>query len=81
VSLVQPDSLDITDAVFRIVTEVLGREITRDDNLLKLGVDSLVATRIVVTIRTRLSLDVPLLTLFENPVMGDFADTVSELVQ
>jgi acyl carrier protein len=73
---------DVENAVREALTEVLKRsDFTDDDNLLELGVDSLVGTRIVVGLRDRLDVEIPLLTLFENPVIADFAQAVFELKQ
>ncbi|WP_340681980.1 phosphopantetheine-binding protein [Amycolatopsis coloradensis] len=65
----------------RVVSDVLKQPVAQTANLLKLGVDSLVGTRIVVLIRSELEVDVPLLLLFENPVLGDFAAAVTDLAQ
>lgn len=48
-------------------------------NLLELGVDSLVGARIVGRLRTELGLDIPLLALFENPVVTEFAEEIVAL--
>ncbi|MER5638842.1 phosphopantetheine-binding protein [Kitasatospora sp. NPDC002227] len=68
------------DAVRRITAEILELDDIRlDDNLLELGVDSLVATRIVAALRTELQLDIPLLNVFESPEVGEFAESLLEL--
>lgn len=71
----------VGEVVTRIIAEVLKRPVSDTDNLLELGVDSLVGTHIVVLIRAELEVDVPLLVLFENPILGDFTAEVAELVQ
>ncbi|MFE4860735.1 phosphopantetheine-binding protein [Streptomyces sp. NPDC056670] len=71
----------VSETVLKVVSDVLKQPVALTDNLLMLGVDSLVGTRIVVIIRSELAVDVPLLTLFENPVLQDFVTEVAELVQ
>ncbi len=67
--------------VCAVVAAALGHStVGPDDNMLELGVDSLVGTRIVVDLRGQLGVNVLLLHLFENPLVGDFAALVSELV-
>jgi aryl carrier-like protein len=53
----------------------------REANLLELGVDSLTGARIVGRLRTGLGLDIPLLALFENPVVADFAEEILALAE
>ncbi|AUG75713.1 hypothetical protein CFP65_0764 [Kitasatospora sp. MMS16-BH015] len=70
----------IQAAVRRVTAEVLDLDqVGPDDNLLELGVDSLVATRIVAALRTELLVDIPLLNVFESPVIGEFAESVLDL--
>ncbi|MER5510881.1 phosphopantetheine-binding protein [Streptomyces sp. NPDC002766] len=71
----------VSETVTKIVSDVLKQPVALTDNLLELGVDSLVGTRIVVIIRSELGVDVPLLVLFENPVLGEFVAEVTELLQ
>ncbi|MFD9654908.1 phosphopantetheine-binding protein [Streptomyces mirabilis] len=71
----------VSETVTKIVSDVLKQPVALADNLLELGVDSLVGTRIVVIIRSELGVDVPLLVLFENPVLGEFVAEVTELLQ
>jgi acyl carrier protein len=47
--------------------------VSADSNLLELGVDSLVAARIVAGLRAKLRINIPLITLFQNPYVPDFA--------
>jgi yersiniabactin nonribosomal peptide synthetase len=71
----------VSGTVYKVVGEVLKQSVEPTDNMLQLGVDSLVGTRIVVSLRSELGVEVPLLLIFENPVLGDFAAGVAELVQ
>ncbi|MFK8908602.1 phosphopantetheine-binding protein [Streptomyces sp. YS-3] len=71
----------VSETVTRVISEVLKQPVALTDNLLELGVDSLVGTRIVVNLRSELGADVPLLLLFENPVLSDFVDVVAEVVE
>ncbi|WP_217558900.1 acyl carrier protein [Streptomyces sp. GbtcB6] len=72
----------MTDVVIEAVRRVLGQpDITLDDNLLELGVDSLIGTRIVVAIGEKLDIEVSLETLLENPVISDFSDAVIEIIE
>jgi acyl carrier protein len=79
VTTAQPSSVDASEVPAKVVSEVLGIPVSAENNLLELGVDSLIATRIVVIIRSILNVDVPISALFENPVMGDFAMAVADL--
>ncbi len=75
-------SKPVTDVVIEAVRRVLGQpDITLDDNLLELGVDSLIGTRIVVAIGEKLDIEVSLETLLENPVISDFSDAVIEIIE
>ncbi|MFI9804233.1 phosphopantetheine-binding protein [Streptomyces sp. NPDC052301] len=72
---------DVEAAVLSTTAEFLQLpEVRPDDNMLELGVDSLVATRIVAALRTRFGVDIPLIDVFENPVVSDFAESVHDLV-
>jgi acyl carrier protein len=75
-------TLDVVEAVVLSTTaEILKLpEVRLDDNLLELGVDSLVATRIVAALRTRFGVDIPLLNVFETPVLSEFAESVLDLI-
>ena len=72
---------DVETAVLTVTADVLKLpEVRLDDNLLELGVDSLVATRIVAALRTRFQVDIPLLNVFESPVLSEFAESVLDLI-
>ncbi|MEV0176933.1 phosphopantetheine-binding protein [Streptomyces sp. NPDC050803] len=72
---------DVETAVLTVTAEALNvPEVRLDDNLLELGVDSLVATRIVAALRTRFGADIPLLNVFEYPVLSEFAVSVLDTV-
>ncbi|MFF1839701.1 phosphopantetheine-binding protein [Streptomyces sp. NPDC058231] len=67
--------------VLAVTAEILKLpEVRLEDNLLELGVDSLVATRIVAALRTRFGVDIPLLNVFETPVLSEFAESVLDLI-
>lgn len=72
---------DVETAVLTVTADVLKLpEVRLNDNLLELGVDSLVATRIVAALRTRFQVDIPLLNVFESPVLSEFAESVLDLI-
>ncbi|MEU6087678.1 phosphopantetheine-binding protein [Streptomyces sp. NPDC047085] len=72
---------DVEIAVLAVTAEAVGLpEVTLDDNLLELGVDSLVATRIVAVLRTRFGADIPLLNVFEYPELREFAVSVLDTI-
>ncbi|MFJ9864340.1 phosphopantetheine-binding protein [Streptomyces sp. NPDC101165] len=72
---------DVEIAVLAVTAEALGHpEVNLDDNLLELGVDSLVATRIVAALRTRFGADIPLLNVFEYPELREFAVSVLDTI-
>jgi acyl carrier protein len=80
--LALPTLADIESSIATTTAEILKlASVESDDNLLELGVDSLVGTRIVVALRSRFDVEVPLLTLFENPVVADFARAVLDIVE
>jgi acyl carrier protein len=67
-----------TDDVVSLITSFTAEalavpSVCADGNLLELGVDSLLAARIVARLRADLSINIPLITLFENPRIPDFA--------
>lgn len=68
--------------VLGIWREVLGVvDIGVDDDFFELGGDSLVATDIVARLRRELNVAVPLLTIFDNPTVREFAREVDELTR
>ncbi|MFF7333610.1 phosphopantetheine-binding protein [Streptomyces sp. NPDC008150] len=72
---------DVEAAVREITASVLDLpDVECDANLLELGVDSFVATRIVAALRTRFDTEVPLILLFEEPEVAVFAESVHDLV-
>jgi len=71
---------EVEEKLARICGEVLKLErIGIHDNFFELGGHSLMATQVVSRIRDTLGVDVPLLKIFENPVLADFARVVSQL--
>ncbi len=72
----------VESSIIAAVTQALNvPSVTRTGNLLELGVDSLVGARIVGHLRTELNLDIPLLALFENPVIADLAEEIVTLAE
>jgi len=67
------ETSDVATAVTRIWQEALGVEdISAEDGFFELGGDSLVATRMVARLRDELGIAVSLLTIFDNPTLGEF---------
>jgi FkbH-like protein len=62
------------EGVLAVVEEVLGRPVSRDDNLYALGADSLRLVRIVARVRSRLGVDVPIADLLHR---ADVADLIA----
>lgn len=59
--------------------EVLGVDrVGVNDNFFELGGHSLLATQVAVRLRTRLGIEVPLVTLFDAPVLGGLAERVED---
>jgi acyl carrier protein len=76
-----PTVSDIETTVRSVAAEALGLpDVRPDDNLLDLGVDSLVATRIVATLRTQYLVDIPLIDVFDASDVRDFAERVFDLL-
>ncbi|MGU3293528.1 amino acid adenylation domain-containing protein [Williamsia sp. M5A3_1d] len=62
-------------ALAETIAELLGRErVGMRDNLFTLGADSLVAARLVSTLRTRHGLDLALTDVFDAATIGELAD-------
>lgn len=73
----QAEAEVVESSIIAAVSEALGAAVVgRSDNLMEMGVDSLVAARIVGRLRAEFGLDIPLLALFENPVIADFAEEI-----
>ncbi|MEM6612981.1 MAG: amino acid adenylation domain-containing protein, partial [Cyanobacteria bacterium P01_C01_bin.72] len=65
------------EVLINIWTEILGRsQITTKDNFFEIGGHSLLATRVVSQIRQIFSIELPLRTLFEHPILEDLAQAV-----
>ena len=59
--------------------EVLGKEpIGVDDDFFDLGGQSLLATQVIVRLRERYNLDIPLRTIFAHPTVGQLAQALSQ---
>jgi amino acid adenylation domain-containing protein/non-ribosomal peptide synthase protein (TIGR01720 family) len=69
----------LEEVVAEIWADVLGAaRVGRRDNFFDLGGHSLLATRVASRLRQELGVEVPLLTLFEEPVLEGFARRVEE---
>ncbi|HEX6376100.1 MAG TPA: amino acid adenylation domain-containing protein [Allosphingosinicella sp.] len=63
--------------IARIWSSVLGvEEVRRNDNFFDIGGHSLLAMRMMARVRKQLGVDLPLVTVFENPVLGELAREV-----
>jgi nonribosomal peptide synthetase DhbF len=77
--LVEPRD-DLERLIASVWSEVLGRSrIGAFDSFLSLGGDSLTASLLVNRLRVDHGLNVPLMMLFERPVLADFAAAIFEL--
>jgi acyl-CoA synthetase (AMP-forming)/AMP-acid ligase II/acyl carrier protein len=73
---VAPES-EVEVALAEIWSEVLRvSSVGRDDDFFSLGGDSLLAMQIVSRVKDRLEFDLPLRTLFQNPILQDLAAAV-----
>lgn len=61
------------ETVAEVFREVLGVEVGRDDDFFALGGDSLQATRVVTRLRAKSGRAVPLVAVFESPMVGALA--------
>jgi amino acid adenylation domain-containing protein len=67
-------------AVAELWQSLLSRSIVgRDDSFFALGGHSLVAARLSLRLHQQLGVDVPVRTIFERPVLRDFAATIDQL--
>jgi acyl carrier protein len=72
---------DAEQLVAEVWAEVLGLERVRAaDHFFRLGGHSLIALRMVARVRAATQVKVPVRTLFERPVLRDFAAAVEELL-
>jgi hypothetical protein len=72
---------DAEQLVAEVWAEVLGLERVRAaDHFFRLGGHSLIALRMVARVRAATLVNVPVRTLFEHPVLRDFAAAVEELL-
>jgi acyl carrier protein len=60
-----------------VIGEVLGRPVSRDDNLYALGADSLRLVRIVARLRSRLGVEVPIAELLHRADVADLLALVA----
>lgn len=71
----------LEELVRAVTSEALDlTHVAPSDNLLELGVDSLVAALIVARLRATFGLDVPLVEVFESADVHDFAERAMDLV-
>ncbi len=56
-------------------------EISIDDNFFAIGGHSLLATQLLIRIKKKLSIDIPLKYIFEKPVIKNFAKVVDEYLR
>ena len=80
-------SAPIEEALARIWEEVLGKgaeertiRIGRFDNFFTLGGDSLMATQVVARVRSILGVDLPLPSIFQEPILLDQAGVILDLL-
>lgn len=70
---------DIERAILRLWSEILGTDlITPGDNFFALGGHSLLVTRVIYEIRDEFGIDLPILTMFQEPTVEGLAREVRE---
>jgi amino acid adenylation domain-containing protein len=71
------DVIPVNADVAQIWRAVLGEDnITADDDFFHLGGNSLLAMQVTVRVRHRFGIDLPIRTLFDNPILAAFAKAV-----
>jgi amino acid adenylation domain-containing protein len=64
-----------------IWTELLPvTRVGRTDRFFHIGGHSLLATRLIIRVRQELAVELPILSIFENPMLGDFARQVEHAI-
>ncbi|MBA2682591.1 MAG: amino acid adenylation domain-containing protein [Ktedonobacteraceae bacterium] len=74
----------LEETLVGIWMQVLGQvKVSIDDNFFDLGGHSLLVTQVVSRVREQLQVELPLRTLFETPIIADFAEAIiqQELAQ
>ncbi len=72
----------IEEVLVSIWAQILGnREIGVLDNFFQMGGHSLLATQLLAEIRTKLGVEVPLRSLFENPTIEGLSNSIESMVQ
>lgn len=67
--------------IARVWQELLGVDpIKPKDNFFDLGGHSLLATQLIVRLRKEIGSDIPMVTLFEAPTLGEFTQVVMKIV-
>jgi len=73
----ESDSVPGSSALVSIFRELLGsRPFTKENRLLELGMDSLLIGQLKSRIKSRLNVDLPIETFFENPTVADLASLI-----
>ncbi len=68
----------IEEILAEIWAEVLGIEVVGvHDNFFTLGGHSLLATQLISQVRTKLAVEIPLRSLFDNPTVSEFAQCIA----
>jgi acyl carrier protein len=71
------NTIPVNADVAQIWRAVLGDdEINADDSFFGLGGNSLLAMQIIVRVRRRFGIDIPIRTLFDNPTLAGFSKAV-----
>jgi acyl carrier protein len=66
----------VLDRLGAVWKRLLGSEVTPDSNFLDLGGNSLTAVELMAAVRTEFGVRVGMVTLFDHPTLGEFADAI-----
>jgi len=78
-ALPEPDPSDTSAELLLLWREVLGGEVTADEDFFDAGGDSLVAVQLASRVRSELGVQLPISALFDHPTVTELALLVDGL--